>query len=376
MYSIQSYFVFLLYLFVPRIYMDVFRILLILLILVIFIYVMSRLLLKRRKILAMKIVEGATTAAQEEVKTMKSKYSPTTSIKSISSERSGMDLAQYCMKGSYNSAYSGSLVSVDAIKFVLSRGYRVLDLEIADDSENGLVVVYSKGGETIGRNKASMSSILNAITTNAFLDTNTPNAQDPLFIHLRVQPSNGVYNKMVPILSENIPDERRYLNTNGSAKTVNGSTSLNDVKGKVILVMDTILNSSWSSDSPDLANYINAQTGGSSWKIYNYGDLENRKTNPPTITDNYRKTDLTNIGMIKPDNLELYPCPIITSIIPDYGIQIVMVRAYVKDDGMIMSEDLFDTFKAGIVPMAYAIQYLNDKQQDLKTKKIDYSLLK
>ena len=140
--------------------------------------------------------------------------------------------------------------------------------------------------------------------------------------------------------------------------------------------MDTILNSSWSSDSPDLANYINAQTGGSSWKIYNYGDLENRKTNPPTITDNYKKTDLTNIGIIKPDNLELYPCPIITSTIPDYGIHILLARSYVYDDGMIMNEELFETFKAGIVPMAYAIQYLKDKQEDLKTKKIDYSLLK
>lgn len=356
--------------------MNVFRILLILLILVIFIYVMTRLLVKRQQILAMKIVEGATTAAQDEVSTMAKKYSPTTTIKSISSERSGMTLAQYCIKGSYNSAYSGSLLSGDAIKFILSRGYRVLDLEIADDSENGLVVVYSKSGETIGRNKATLSSILNAIITNAFLDTNSPNAQDPLFIHLRVQPSTTVYNKMVPILSENIPAERRYLNTNGSANTVNGSTSLNDLKGKVVLLMDTILNSSWSSESPELANYINAQTGGSSWKIYNYGDLENRKTNPPTVTDNYKKTDLTNMGIMKPDNVELYPCPIITSTIPDYGIQILLVRSYVYDDGMIMNEELFETFKAGIVPMAYAIQYLNDKQEDLKTKQIDYSLLK
>ena len=356
--------------------MEAFRILLILLILVIFIYVMSRLLVKRRQILAMKIVEGVTNAAYEEVKTMKSKYSPTTSIKSITSERSGMTLAQYCIKGSYNSAYSGSLLSVHAIKFILSRGYRVLDLEIMDDSENGLKVVYSKGGEIIGRNKATLSSILNAITTNAFLDTNTPNAQDPIFIHLRVQPSNGIYNKIVPVLSQNITDEQRYLNTNRSAKTVNGSTPLNEIKGKVILVMDTILNSSWSSDSPDLANYINAQTGGTSWKIYNYGDLENRKTNPPTITDNSKETDLTNIGIIKPDNLELYACPVITTIIPDYGIQILMVRGYVNDDGMIMNEELFELFKSGIVPMAYAIQFLNDKQEDLKTKKIDYSLLK
>ena len=356
--------------------MNVFRILLILLILVIFIYVMTRLFVKRQQILAMKIVEGATTASQDEVSTMATKYSPTTTIKSIDSTRSGMTLAQYCIKGSYNSAYSGSLLSGDAIKFILSRGYRVLDLEIADDSENGLVVVYSKSGETIGRNKATLSSILNAIITNAFLDTNSPNAQDPLFIHLRVQPSTTVYNKMVATLSENINAERRYLNTNGSANTVNGSTSLNDLKGKVVLLMDTILNSSWSSDSPDLANYINAQTGGSSWKIYNYGDLENRKTNPPTITDNYKKTDLTNMGIMKPDNVELYPCPIITSTIPDYGIQILLVRSYVYDDGMIMNEELFETFKAGIVPMAYAIQYLNDKQEDLKTKQIDYSLLK
>jgi hypothetical protein len=356
--------------------MEAFRILLILLILVIFIYVMGRLLLKRRQILAMKVVEGITTAAQDEVQIMKSKYSVTTSIKSITPERSGMALAQYCMKGSYNSAYSGSLLSADAIKFILSRGYRVLDLEIADDSENGLVVIYSKGGEIIGKNKATLSSIINAIATNAFLDTNSPNAQDPIFIHLRVQPSNGVYNKIVGVLSENITSERRYLNTNGSAKTVNGSTLLNDIKGKVILIMDTVNNSSWSSDSPDLANYINAQTGGTSWKIYNYGDLENRKTNPPTISDNSKETDLTNIGMIKPDNLELYACPIITTVIPDYGIQILMVRGYINDDGMVMNEELFELFKSGIVPMAYAIQFLNDKQQDLKTKKIDYSLLK
>jgi hypothetical protein len=71
----------------------------------------------------------------------------------------------------------------------------------------------------------------------------------------------------------------------------------------------------------------------------------------------------------------LYPTPLNTTTIPDYGIQILLVKYYKYDDGVYMNEDLFEIFKAGVVPIAYAIQYLKDKANDLKSKTIDYSIL-
>ena len=352
--------------------MEAVRILLILVILVIFIYVMARLLAKREKILSMKTIEGLTTAAEADINNLKKKYPLMNSIKNITPERSQMPLAQYCIKGSYNSAYSGTVLSGDAIKYVLSRGCRALDLEIADDVENGVSVIYSKGGETVGKNKASLVDIFSAISANAFFSGNTPNPEDPLFIYLRIKMSRGVYDKVAAIISEQFAKSRRYINVNGNAKPTNGSTMLKDIKSKVIFLMDKTVNPSWASDSSRLTKYINAEVGGTSWKMQSYGDIVNQAIDPPTLSDNFKSTNLYNEIILRPDNLEIYPTPRITDTIMNYGIQILLLRYYVYDEGMILNEDLFDTFKTGILPIAYAIQYSKQSNVELKENKIVY----
>jgi len=51
-------------------------------------------------------------------------------ISDLSKKSQTMELNQYIIKGSSNSAYSGNYISDEMVKYVLSRGCRFLDFEV------------------------------------------------------------------------------------------------------------------------------------------------------------------------------------------------------------------------------------------------------
>jgi hypothetical protein len=73
------------------------------------------------------VVEGMTPT--DEVTALQ-KAASNVSITNIIPSRSKLPLREYCIKASYSSAFSGTYVSADMIKYVLRRGCRYLDIPI------------------------------------------------------------------------------------------------------------------------------------------------------------------------------------------------------------------------------------------------------
>jgi hypothetical protein len=141
---------------------------------------------------------------------------PSSAINSplVSSDKNiaNLPITQYSIKSSYNSACSGNNgISSEMLMYVLSRGCRLIDLEIAN--VNGVPYVVSPDYNSIVNiDKTKMTSLDNifktAVTygiTNA--SGSAPNNQDPLFIHLRIHPDasyNHIYKDIASSIEQNI----------------------------------------------------------------------------------------------------------------------------------------------------------------------------
>ena len=106
------------------------RIFLIILILVIFGIIMMKLLNERASIIKGDVptLKEGMSVKDEIIKLLG--VSTEVSIDNMNEKRLGMPLREYCIKASYNSAYSGSVISADMIKHVIYRGCRFIDLQI------------------------------------------------------------------------------------------------------------------------------------------------------------------------------------------------------------------------------------------------------
>jgi hypothetical protein len=86
--------------------------------------------------------------------------------------------------------------------------------------------------------------------------------------------------------------------------------------------------------------------------------------------DDFRTTNITNEKIVMPEVLERYPPPSIIDMVVNYGVQITLYPFYNYNDELIIYEKLFNENKSAIIPMAYAISYLDNTERSLASKKI------
>lgn len=113
-------------------------------------------------------------------------------------------LNQLCIKSSYNTAYTGKIICLEMIRYVLSRGVRVLDFAVfyvtpsAAVSEPQACVGFSPDQDapipTVGNDVLpTLADVLETALDGAFFKSqsdmgfSTPNPDDPLIIHIRMQ---------------------------------------------------------------------------------------------------------------------------------------------------------------------------------------------
>lgn len=363
--------------------MELFKLFLICIVIIIFTYVLLRLLDKRAKILAQnqfegmapQVVEGMT--AKDEVASLQSNASKI-SITNIIDERKNLPLREYCVKSAYASAFSGNYVSSDMIKYNLNnRGCRYLDIPIywskTDNVAYTAHINDPDGVDMTSDNKVPVDTIFNVIVSNAF-SADCPNPKDPLFIKLRIYPdaANKIYDSVADLITRNFSDDKCYLNSNNNAKIIDGNVPLSNLMGKVVFFIDKSINPDYATVSQAIANCINGEIGGSTFTSYTYNQMINKTKTPPSLTDNLKKTNITSMTSVVPDAAEIYPHPHIPDMVVDYGVQYNFYKFYKRDDELNLYEDLFNEYKSAIVPMAYAIRYLKQKQQEITSKKITY----
>ena len=360
--------------------MEIIRIFLIIVILFIFFIILYGLLKDRTDIMksTMPLLEGMSV--KDEITSLLG-INPTVSISNMNEKHKNLPLREYCIKASYNSAYSGSTISDKMIKHVLSRGCRFLDLQIHYSNTDNLAYVANitdpKIKEMESDNRVSLDTIFNVIVANAFTDSQgsdgCPNPEDPLFIHLRIIPDKNaaVYDAVAACITKNFPNNTRFLNNNENAEKIDKYTRFNDkIMKKTLFLINKTYNPEYAYFSQTLTNLINGETGGSSLRMQNYDLINNKVKNPPVIMDDFKRTNILEEQIVIPDTTEKSPQPSIIDMVVNYGVQITMYSFYKTGDNLTQYEDLFNNYKSAIIPMAYAINHLGNTKYELEYKTI------
>jgi hypothetical protein len=311
---------------------------------------------------------------------------PPVTIQNMNDKRINLPLREYCIKASYNSAYSGTQISDTMIKYILSRGCRFLDLQIHYSETDNLAYVANitdaKATEMDSSNRVSLDTVFNVIAANAFMSTQgsdgCPNPKDPLFIHLRIiqDKNTKVYDAVAQCITKNFSENARFLDNSGKAKMIDKYTRINnDIMKKTIFLIDKTPNPEYAYSSQTLANLINGETGGSTFQMQDYSLIKNKATSPPIINDDFKTTKIVNEQIIIPDLLEKYPQPSVIDMVVNYGVQITLYSFYKFDEKLVQYEDLFNHHKSAIIPMAYAINYLGKTKADIANKTLQLGAL-
>lgn len=301
-------------------------------------------------------------------------------------------LNQYCMKASYNTAFTGNYINKDMVKYVLSRGCRFLDFEIYPNVEaklnTNLVPTVSCKIKT-PQSTETLLDILNTIGIYGY-SGQTPNKNDPIFINMRIYANENkyLYTQIADVINKSNIKSKLYVDSNnGYAIPINMNTddpnnikdnkTLQDIKGKIIIILDTNATPDYNDDSKkcsdltlpktcrDLNNCINIFSGNSV-RIYTYSSLLNQRYNSPTIYDNKITTSVNTFNIIYPDNCTnifgLENNPSYFKLPVSYGVQVVMWPFYKNDDNLAAYEMTFaKSDGSAFVTMAKMINYINNK---------------
>lgn len=320
-------------------------------------------------------------------------------IDSVLPERENLPLSQYVIKASYLSAFDGTTMSLDQLRFVLQRGCRFLDLEIFPTSDNIPYLGYSidptftivKGVDPNPDKLIYFDKALSTIAANCFSSL-SPNPKDPLFIHLRIKSRNRALYEHITQIIQNKVSAKLYKDAQGKLKSVNKDTLLKDIMGKIIFVMDhtidpqynlllgcdtsgnDVLDGSGNELLPCLKNVVNIQSGGTQWRTIEY--------NPPDKNAELGKCGMSapvldetkkDMAVVKADDSPInlfYVAPPIRSQFenPDplsVGIYIAELTCqtipfmFFKDDVNLNTyEKLFQNYHTAFIPMGYAVSHI------------------
>jgi hypothetical protein len=244
--------------------MDFFRKIMVLFIFLITVYILFRLIQKRRELLALEsFTEGIAEFTNPQVISLSKLNKTPNTIQNVPAKYKEKPLHQFFIKSSFNTAYDGTTVSTDMVGYILSRGYRFLDFEVyyetittePDGSPTATVALseYGKFPRT-SSNNILLSDVFKKIKLGAFT-TLSPNPNDPLFIQLRpmyqdIKDENGEDNVEAKIfngrLNTSIKQALGVFDSDSLMKgPVSPKTKLKAMcatelgRAKIVIVMDT-----------------------------------------------------------------------------------------------------------------------------------------
>lgn len=287
-------------------------------------------------------------------------------IQNISPEYSNLPLREYCIKGSFNTAYTGNYINLDMIEYVLSRGCRFLDFEvyyIKEDDKYIPKVGFTKDNTFTlleSENSILLDNVLAAVVGNAF-SNKSPNANDPLFINLRIKSKNNDVYKAVAGSIDYSLKSKLYDGT------VTNNTNLSDIMGKIVIIVDRTINrdyKQYNSCNPrdntcyDLTKYANMESGSETLNIVKYIEIMNQCNIPVNMLDSGLTTDVKKMRLALPDIIPANKQnPSLVDFITKYGCQIVPNRFYYNDNSLEKYEQFFDDNQSAFVPFSTALPY-------------------
>jgi len=260
-------------------------------------------------------------------------------------------LRNFCIKSSFNSAYTGGYMNLDMIKYVLHRGCRFLDFQVFI-KDNTAIVAYSKEdyNDAFSSNAPALSlaGVFSTINMNAF-NEHSPNPNDPLFIQLRIlsdlpSAESIVAQAIASSFSVNLYSDP----TTGHAIPIDLNVQMNELQSKVVIVTEKDSTSGRSNDtSTSLSNYVNLFTNTTNVRRYTENQLTYQPINPPNPDVYLFQIVLPNLGyFFGVNNSDAQ------YLITNYGVQAIAQAFYSPDFNLTNYEAMFDKYKSAFVPIS------------------------
>jgi hypothetical protein len=288
-------------------------------------------------------------------------------------------ITQYCIMGSYNTAYTGNsnTITTSAISNVINIGCRFLDFEVYLVGGNAVVAVSNDPTYVTisSSNSMNLSEILQFVSTNAMTSSSgCSNYNDPMFIQFRIKSKNtDIYGLTASAIANTLGINNGILLYNGN---LNNLTPIDDkMKGKYIIVIDkTVMyntnNLDWTqypictsetTHCNKLLPFVNIVSGSDNLRTTPINNIINSTTNSPHIFDDGLYTDVSIFQMAVP-NLDLYMAnPPHSTFVINYGIQIVLYPFYTSDNNLDIYIQMFNSNHSAFVPISTVINYYKNR---------------
>jgi hypothetical protein len=271
-----------------------------------------------------------------------------------------LPIREFIVKSSYNSAINDrNFATKEQIRHVLERGCRLIDFEIYTRN-NIEFVSYSEDTqyqsmdtENEESSRLTLGDAFNTVVGYAFTAP-SPSPMDPLFVSLRIKDNETeTYSRIANLID--------YAFKNKLYKgSVTSKTKLEELMGKVIIVLDTTSSSKYKSlvrcpeSSPCFSNYVNIEAGSIHLPLYTYGNLETLPQKP-VMTSNKLETDIKTFMMITPAQMDQLNSPSPANIIAKVYPQFLLYKFYKPGKELQEYEDIFNSNQTALVPVSLIV---------------------
>lgn len=293
-------------------------------------------------------------------------------IRSLTSTniQKSLALCNFAIKASMNTAYDGTECNTDMINYVLTRGCRFIDLAIFRDPITGasIVSVSTSSDFTLPITQDTplfLSDAMNYIGMYGFNST-CPNQLDPLFIQFRPRdPSTDIdYANLISMYNDIYSCCSTYLTGFLISRKILPTTSIEDLMGKAIIIMDTTLynytdilknNQSILVNLNSVINMDNKLSNSSGGTVtFYYSNLPAKK--PLTLssdkfTCNVNNTITQNLWIDQNKN-DYYTNADSYNLFKNYSCQLVPMIFYDNGTDLYNYEMLFNKCGGGIIPLS------------------------
>jgi hypothetical protein len=310
-----------------------------------------------------------------------------------------LPLHQLCMKGCYNSAYTGSsltsygYISIEMLKYVLCRGCRYLDFQVFYLNDLNLnqdvFVGFNNNNESstplqINLVNVRLYDILEAVITNGFMNSSAnkklgiqytvPNTNDPIFIQIRTHPKSKDKRALLDFIQFTIEKLSNVYSHYFTKVKIDATTYLKDIFQKIIFVFEydvSLFNEDRTFYNHFMKDFSVVYLDNGYFRTRLYSELNKTyyqsfspkfvqlpdaagKMQPMVNTNEIVVVCANNDGN-EPVNVDIH------SSIRDYGYQVNLLQYYVADKSSSQliqkAENMFDSFGFSFISLHAAISY-------------------
>jgi hypothetical protein len=323
-------------------------------------------------------------------------------------EKKGLyKIRDYYIFSSYNSCNESSetqynIISLKALRYVISQGVRFLDFEIYSLKDVPIVSTSTNPdnyNQFESNNYVNFSDAFEVIINNCFNISTCPNDNDPIFIHLRIKSNNDKMFENLATIFDKYQESTNYMlgteysyerlrcTSNKSQDSDSDCTSTNITdeplyyfKQKIIIILDR--NNIYALDNKTLMEFINLTSHSLYCRLINNFTMVNSQDQLEILEFNKRTVTIVTPDFgINKNNPNINNSKLL-------GIQFNANNFHKKDKHLTNAINMFNTFGCAFILKPSLMRYfpltveipprnpdsMSFKERDIKSRFVNFSI--